>query len=389
MGGAPWQSVLTVALLACELFFFAKPFAPVRVAPALRAQNSTSPSAARSNPTLPPSREVPTYGTPWAPCTDTSPYMKERLAYLWKRFTDSNAGDNHAAGCVRCLGARDVADEAACESQFAQDLFLYNNFFRCMDGPGVYIDAGAHLPQHLSTTFTFDVCMGWTAGICVEADNGYASQFRDALRTCKVVGSALAEFEGVLSLGHEGASSSVKDGDSKGGSKEHVKATTLATVLKEAEWIKDGASEMAVVDFMTVDVEGAELGVLMGIPWDFVWIRYILVENVRASQDVAEFLYDQGYVKVYTIAVDDLVCGGPQTRAPQARTEGGPARVALTPHRPPLSPLFSTTRPRRCRCSACRSSTTTAAPRPSRGRTSASPRTTRRCCTTATGSTLK
>ena len=43
-------------------------------------------------------------------------------------------------------------------------------------------------------------------------------------------------------------------------------------------------------------MEGAELGVLMGIPWDRVWIRFILAENVRATQDVAEFLYDQGYV---------------------------------------------------------------------------------------------
>ena len=307
MAAPVWLSILAGALLAFEVILHVQPsLAPARgVRSPLRASNA---SFSAGKPSLPPPREVPAYGTPFAPCTDTSPYMKERLAYLWKRFTDSNAGDNHAAGCARCLGAAagGVGDENACESQFAQELFLYNNFFRCMEGPGVYIDAGAHLPQHLSTTWALDICMGWTSGICVEADNGYAAQFRDALRTCRVVGSALAEFEGVLSLGHEGASSSVKEGMQGGSSKEHVKATTLATVLKEAQWVKEGASEMVVIDFMTVDVEGAELGVLMGVPWDQVWIRFILVENVRATQDVGEFLMDQGYVKVYTLAVDDL-----------------------------------------------------------------------------------
>ena len=75
-------------------------------------------------------------------------------------------------------------------------------------------------------------------------------------------------------------------------------------------------------------MEGAELGVLMGIPWDRVWIRFILAENVRATQDVAEFLYDQGYVKVYTIAVDDLV--RPQTRTSSAH--GAAPRALFSPH---------------------------------------------------------
>jgi hypothetical protein len=246
----PWQAILTGALLTFELFFYAAPPVPT-IRTALRVSNA---SAHFPVGTLPQPRELPTVGTPFAPCTDTSPYMKARNAYLWKRMIDSNAGDNHAAGCARCLGSGNggVGEETACESQFAQDLFLYNNFFRCLDGPGVYIDAGAHLPQHLSTTWALDICLGWTTGLCVEADNGYAAQFRDALRTCKVVGSALAEFEGVLELGHEGASSSVKEERTVTSSAQKVKATTLASVLQEAGWVQDGASEYVVIDFMTV-----------------------------------------------------------------------------------------------------------------------------------------
>lgn len=296
----PYLVGLSFLLLGVEIYLHSAPSLP-RPAP-LRASNSSGAGLLAA--TRPPPRDLPAVGTPFAPCTDTSAYMKGRLAHLWKRFKDSNAGDNHAAGCVRCLGAEgNVGQEVSCESQFGQELFLYNNFFRCLEGPGSYIDAGAHLPQHLSTSWALDICLGWTSGICVEANNGYAAQFRDALRTCTVVGSALAEFDGVLSLGAAGASSSVKFDADAG---ETVKATTLANVLRDAKWVEPGSSEMVIVDFLTVDVEGAELGVLMGIPWDSVWIRFILAENVRGTQDVAEFLYDHGYVKVYTIAVDDL-----------------------------------------------------------------------------------
>jgi len=209
-----------------------------------------------------------------------------------------------AATCSRCLGSTGggVGDESQCESQFGQDLFLFNNFFQCLDEPGVYIDAGAHLPQHLSTTWSLDLCLGYR-GLCVEADNSYGAQFRDAGRSCDVVGSALAEFEGTLSLSADGASGSTKEGAGQA-----VKATTLATVLRELKWIEAGPppSEPLVIDLLSVDVEGAELGVLLGIPWDHVWIRYILAENVRAAHDVAEFLTEKGYVKVYSLAVDDL-----------------------------------------------------------------------------------
>lgn len=37
-----------------------------------------------------------------------------------------------------------------------------------------------------------------------------------------------------------------------------------------------------------------------------MWIRFILAENVRAAHDVGEFLEERGYVKVYSLAVDDL-----------------------------------------------------------------------------------
>ena len=252
-------------------------------------------------------RGVPAVGTPWAPCTGRSSYVHKQLNIMYARVM-ADAGDNDAATCSLCLGSSNggVGQVSYCDSQFGQDLFLFNNFFSCLDEPGVYIDAGAHLPRHLSTTFAFDKCLNWK-GLAVEADNAYAAQF-GAQRTCEVVGAALAEFEGTLELGQEGASSSTKDGR-RTGSGQTVRATTLTRVLHDLKWINKEAtppSEPFVIDFLTIDVEGAELGVLMGVPWDHVWIRYILAENVGATHDVEEYLIDIGYVKIYSLAVDDL-----------------------------------------------------------------------------------
>jgi len=149
----------------------------------------------------------------------------------------ADSGDNEAQACSRCLGSTNggIGDGSSCESQFGQELFLFNNFFSCLDEPGVYIDAGAHLPIHLSTTWAFDKCLGWK-GLAVEADNAYAAQFGAAQRTCEVVGAALAEFEGTLQLGAEGASSSTKDGRRNGGG-QTVRTTTLTRVLHDLKWI--------------------------------------------------------------------------------------------------------------------------------------------------------
>ena len=63
------------------------------------------------------------------------------------------------------------------------------------------------------------------------------------------------------------------------------------------------------VDFLSLDIEGAELAVLKTIPWDKVDIEVITVETKHAGevfpgtrQDIIEYLAQQGYVHDYMIA---------------------------------------------------------------------------------------
>ena len=55
------------------------------------------------------------------------------------------------------------------------------------------------------------------------------------------------------------------------------------------------------VNYLSLDIEGAELQVLETLPWDKVDIEVITVESVKMV-DIRQFLRDRGYDHVYTLA---------------------------------------------------------------------------------------
>ena len=54
------------------------------------------------------------------------------------------------------------------------------------------------------------------------------------------------------------------------------------------------------VNYLSLDIEGAELEVLQSVPWERVDIEVLTVETVKV-QEVRQYLKEQGYVHVYTI----------------------------------------------------------------------------------------
>jgi FkbM family methyltransferase len=223
-------------------------------------------------------------------------------------------GNEAASQCIQCLEEEGVPPRAVdyCNSQFNQDLWMYHNLFKCMDGPGRYLDIGAHEPQKLSSTWLLDKCLNWE-GICIEANPGLAASFAGK-RSCTVVAKAISLKEGPVVLSDEGPEGTVL-GSAGGGAGGGIATTsaTLASVLQQAGWLTGGSvAEELTVDFVSLDVEGHELEALMSAPWDSLNIKALAIENRQATQDVHEFLQDKGYVLAATFAIDDFFLRLPQ-----------------------------------------------------------------------------
>ena len=63
------------------------------------------------------------------------------------------------------------------------------------------------------------------------------------------------------------------------------------------------------VNYLSLDIEGAELQVLQTLPWDILDIEVMTVETQHAGkvfpgtiQGIRQFLEEKGYVHVYTVA---------------------------------------------------------------------------------------
>ena len=70
------------------------------------------------------------------------------------------------------------------------------------------------------------------------------------------------------------------------------------------------ALDNPIVDYFSLDVEGAELGILKTIPWDKVDIRVLTIEFNNRQEDkdkMMDFLRQKGYRLEQQIMEQDLV----------------------------------------------------------------------------------
>jgi len=230
-------------------------------------------------------------GTLSSPCTGWSAYSQMRR--------ESSAYPE----CKKWLAEGSTQETFL--GQYNQDVFFFNNFARCLDGPGVYLDLGAYQPIRWSNTWLLDRCLGWK-GVCVEADPAQAEPFRHQ-RGCTVVAKA---------VGLKSASGGLVGGDWGGmvaanyfgeGIKKTISISTLEEILIEAGFLNDhNDTAPLTIDFLSIDIEHNELNAFLAFPWKRLNIRFIVAENIFGTKDVEKYLAIIGYVKVYSLEFDDF-----------------------------------------------------------------------------------
>ncbi len=195
-------------------------------------------------------------------------------------------------------------------SQWDQDKFLIKEVFRYQEG-GFFLDIGATDGIHISNTYYLEKNLGWN-GICIEPQHGY---FRKLVknRNCTCVNAVLdycvhiVEFFNGDPNGCTAGGIVDEDTDNKSFMK-HVKyasrsekskreTTTLETVL-------DAHQAPQVIDYLSIDVEGAESRILMNFPFDRYIFSVITIE--RPKPDIQNKFAELGYVYIGQFGEDRI-----------------------------------------------------------------------------------
>jgi hypothetical protein len=193
-------------------------------------------------------------------------------------------------------------------SQHGQDVAVakFLNFRR----NGYFVDLAANDAVWASNTFSLEQNFGWT-GICIEANSQY--WYRLSFRkNCHVVGAIVGgrennvEIEVKLGEAHHGPFGGIvgEAFDNKVGGKKKKKGkkkrytVSLETILKTFDAPK-------VIDFLSLDVEGAETYIMKDFPFDEY--RFLVMTVERPKEELLAILEKNGYKKVIDIKAGDTL----------------------------------------------------------------------------------
>lgn len=178
-------------------------------------------------------------------------------------------------------------------SQAGQDYWVYGEVFN-EQRDGYFLDVGAHDGRFLSNTYLLEKRYGWK-GICIE---GNPLTFPALLenRTCTCVNRCVDARPGIVTFALDGVMggivSSDCDNSNAGINVQQIEAATLEEILKNSD-------APSIIDYMSIDIEGAEDRALLNFPWEKFSFKCITIE--RPSKDLNKLLEEKEYVLVKKI----------------------------------------------------------------------------------------
>ena len=208
--------------------------------------------------------------------------------------------------------ARLPGTAAICNAQHGEEFFIWEQL--SFKPRGTFVEIGAYDGVSLSNSLFFEQ-LGWK-GVLVEAHPELSERCRRARPEATVVHAALGPADGgLVSFSMVSGQSGLDTLSFVSTTSQHrariasrcgaitqveVPARTLRSVMDEV-----GLSE---VDWISVDVEGFELGVLQGADLGSCRPRVIMVEDNSAGADsrVADYLSKFGYRVEQRLGCNDL-----------------------------------------------------------------------------------
>ena len=177
-------------------------------------------------------------------------------------------------------------------SQVGQDLVV-STLLRCLK-EGFFIDLAANDATRFSNTAMLESTLHWN-GICIEPNPKYWKRL--AYRKCQFVGAVVgAHDDDVVSFLFNdvfGGIQGLRNGkygnptDSKGAKMEKSPVISFTSLLQNF-------NAPSIIDYLSLDIEGAETLAMKAFPFHAYKIRVITVE--RPDQELQKLLKENGYI---------------------------------------------------------------------------------------------
>lgn len=204
------------------------------------------------------------------------------------------------------------------KSQYKQDQIVFEKFFNDNNQTGrFFVDIGAYDGVHISNSYFFEKILGWK-GICVEPikeifDKLVENRSSINLNCCISTTGGKVDFlrnfgytemlSGITDLYDPRHMQRIDKENNDTNSYSHVfsiDSRPLSNILDEYK--------ISYIDYLSVDVEGAELEVIKSIDFNKVKIGVMIIESNFPDTDneITELLKKNGYVLADRIAGDNL-----------------------------------------------------------------------------------
>lgn len=169
------------------------------------------------------------------------------------------------------------------------------------NGPGYFVELGASNGVTSSNTLLLEARHGWR-GVCIEADPWFFGQLRRH-RRCRCVQACIDGIEQDIVFTPAGATGGIVDSNTDNGTpKARAGAITMRT-RRLAEVLEE-AGAPPVIDYLSLDVEGAESRILGSFPFERWRFRILMIERVRPPLHAQ--LEAKGYRRLGRLGQDDV-----------------------------------------------------------------------------------
>lgn len=208
---------------------------------------------------------------------------------------------------------------AGYNSQIGQDILLDRHVFFGRRG-GVFVDVGAHDGVTFNNTYFLERERSWT-GVCVEPNRNIFPKLESA-RQASCINAAVGPVPGTMAFRVITGNAEMLSGLESAYKKRNRRRISRETSRSGAEYSIEPVlvkrldailNELGInqVDFLSIDVEGGEEGVLDSIQLSTFGIEAVIVENNYRSWSIARRMQDQGYQLMARLGWDELYMRAP------------------------------------------------------------------------------